>query len=108
MAVVLFGPHMLVIYFTNWGIAVTIVTTVYLIYYQNDAKINTRSGTLAIIHITSEIATVMNIVVVVIYWPFLHHLAVEYIKINEDNIEPKILYMHLVHIFPAIANVLVL
>ena len=50
----------------------------------------------------------MNIVVVVIYWPFLHHLAVEYIKINEDNIEPKILYMHLVHIFPAIANVLVL
>ena len=50
----------------------------------------------------------MNIIVVVVYWPFLHHLAVEYIITHEDNIEPKLHYMRLVHIFPAIANVLVL
>ena len=73
MALWLSGPIIMMIYFTCWAYEVTLALIVCLIVFSKDPLVNRKIGKLALIHVLSEVATCFNIIVVMIYWPFLHN-----------------------------------
>ena len=70
--------------------------------------INKTSWKLALIHVLSEVATCFNIIVVMVYWPFLHKEAMEHFSKQPVHPQWKCFHMYLIHSFPAIANVMIL
>ena len=58
---------------------------------------------LATVHILTELTTILNTVVVFVYWPLLHKLALEALVGDEC----KTLHMYLVHTFPALSLIII-
>ena len=72
MAIILFPLESLYVMFTNWALEITFLGVILVTCYGQKRDINSRKGILALIHIVIEFAFAFNIVVVIIYWTFLH------------------------------------
>ena len=108
MGLWLSGPIIMMIYFTCWAYEVTLALVICIIVLSKDPSINKKVEKLALIHVLSEVATCFNIIVVMVYWPFLHREALKHFSQQPVHPQWKCFHMYLIHSFPAIANVMIL
>ena len=89
----------LAVYLTNWAMLLSISLTLMVLKCSFDSRISEKKGWLAATHIVFELATVLNVVVVSVYWPTIHF------KVIQDYEDQLLhwLHQHLVHIFPCTA-----
>lgn len=105
MVASLYDLATIVCYFTNWGLLVTTAWVALSIRCARDTQAYTkRPGLLALHHITFEIAVIMNLVIMVVYWPILHETVIKWCY--ERGEMGKVAHNHFVHIFPFFAVVL--
>ena len=73
MAYYYFGVWSLVIFFTNWCLEITLSFVLYLMYCATfGEQIHSEKKKLACLHMLYELAFIMNIIVVIVYWAVIH------------------------------------
>jgi hypothetical protein len=92
-----FTWHGLLLYFTNWTLNVTTLFVLGSIFCSMDSNLDKSQWKLAITHLLFEAGLFMNIIVVIVYWGFLHKDGIG----NFKGLE--VVHMWMVHILPAIS-----
>ena len=84
----------LIIFLTQWGNHLAVITT--LLTIQAGREVNKDRKTLIrVTAILFEVTFVMQVIIVSIYWPLLHHLVLEKLKTEADS---TFLYYHMIFI----------
>ena len=99
-----FGPYRLVMFFTNWTLMFTIAKLALCFICEQrggNAKKAKSHKLLALTHIIAELASLMNVITVSIYWPLLH--AETYVKAEYTCCPDRQVHAVFVHSVPAIA-----
>ena len=94
----------LITFFTNWALMINLALSTFVLLCADDKNISKREGWLAATHILFEIATMSNVVVVIVYWSSGHKLSIA--KYQDDVL--KQIHMYLVHTFPAFVNLIII
>ena len=103
MHFILYPAVELTVYLTNWALILSTVVTLLVLKGSLDPNIQTKKGQLAATHILFQLATVINLVVVFVYWLTIHSKVIE----NHSDSTIDWLHQHLVHIIPCLAVVIV-
>ena len=67
----------LAVYLTNWAMLLSISLTLMVLKCSLDPHIKKKKRWLAATHIIFELATVLNAVVVSVYWPTIHFKVIQ-------------------------------
>ena len=102
-ALILYPAIELTVYLTNWALLLSIAVTSMVLKGSLDPNIKEKKGWLAATHIIFQLGTVINSVVVVVYWLTIHSKVIA----NYENDTLGWLHQHLVHIFPCAAEVII-
>ena len=87
-------------YFTDWNMWLTMLHFLLMVNcYSSKVHHRTKPRWLALAHMTFELAMITNIIMVVIYWTFLHQISIEKFKENYW----RTVHMYIVHSFPMLA-----
>ena len=98
-------PICLVEFLTGWTLLLQTLSMIVTIKCSLDPNINSKIGWLALCHTLFEILLCLNCLVLFVYWPVIHKVALADWKINKPQYyeqpgQPNILYMYTVHSMP--------
>ena len=103
MAIAIHPLVNLAVYFTNWAMLLSLGLTALVLKCSLDPRIREKKGVLGLTHIVFELATSINVIVVLIYWPTIHFST---IHLYEDQFSTWF-HQHLVHIFPCLSIIVI-
>ena len=72
MCVILFPLWSLATYFTNWTMLATLSCLFFSMLCASTKGIEQRKGRLAALHLLTEVAFLLNLVTVTVYWSVIH------------------------------------
>ena len=64
------------VYFTNWGLLVTVIVLALSIKCASDPDINSKPKLLAAHHLLFELGLIMDIIITVVYWTLIHAVVI--------------------------------
>jgi len=94
MSIVLFPLWSLLTFLTNWGMLVSFACILFLMYCASIPDIKLYKRTLCAVHILFEFASILNLVIPIIYWTLIHTHVIQNFK------GYQLVHMYTVHIFP--------
>ena len=93
------GPLAIFMFFTNWAI---LLTAIYMIVSIYALKPDTTKSMLSLHHLLFEISLTANVVVTIVYWPFLAKSDLARPEVAESWV--RIIINILMHIVPLCAS----
>ena len=99
MAVITSPLIYLAVYLTNWALLLSLALTLLVLKCSIDPHSKAKKGWLAATHIFFELATVINVVVVPVYWGTIHSTSIK----NYEHNTMMWVHQYLVHLFPSLA-----
>jgi hypothetical protein len=98
MLVTLFSALSLVVFLTNWIMMLTLVCVLLALLNMFTPNVNEMKGRLALTHIVFETTAVVNWLVIVVYWGFIHEIAMTHGGFNFW----ETIHMYLAHSLPSV------